>query len=253
MLLRTFSLLALLVMAVTALAAADNQAPAQAPRPATQPAAPSPRAAAVFDLTGYWVSVVSEDWRYRMVTPAKGDYGRVPMTAEARKVADTWDVSKDGSCLAYGAAGLLRIPTRLRITWEDDTVLTIETDAGMQARRLLFNKPTSPGPPSLQGVSVASWERGPGGTVERGGTLTVTTTQMAGGWVQKNGVPYSEGAAMTEYFDRFTAPNGDPWFTVTTIVEDPRYFSQPFVTTTHFKKESDPSKWRPAPCRPTTQ
>ena len=59
-------------------------------------APPTPRAAAPVDLTGYWVSVVTEDWRFRMVTPPKGDYASVPLNAEARRVADAWDPSKDG-------------------------------------------------------------------------------------------------------------------------------------------------------------
>ena len=125
-----------------------------------QQAPASPRASAPIDLTGYWVSVVTEDWRWRMVTPPKGDYASVPMTQEARTVADTWDISKDGSCMAYGAAGLLRIPTRLRISWESDTVLRLETDAGVQTRRLVFDKTQQPGPRSLQGFSLAEWERG---------------------------------------------------------------------------------------------
>jgi len=212
------------------------------------PQAPaSPRASAPIDLTGYWVSVVTEDWRWRMVTPPKGDYASVPMTQEARSVADTWDISKDGSCMAYGAAGLLRIPTRLRISWESDTVLKLETDAGVQTRRLVFDRTQQPGPRSLQGFSLAEWERG--GRGAQGGDLKVTTNNMTGGWVRKNGVPYSENAILTEYYDHFTAPNGDDWFTVTTIVEDPKYFTQPFVTTTHFKKEADGSKWSPSPCR----
>src|SRR5687768_18042446 len=70
---------------------------------AAQPT-PTPRAAAPIDLTGYWVAIVNEDWRWRMVTPPKGDYASVPLTDEGRKVADTWDISKDGRCEAYGAA-----------------------------------------------------------------------------------------------------------------------------------------------------
>jgi hypothetical protein len=169
------------------------------------------------------------------------------MTPAARAVADAWDVSKDGSCMAYGAAGLLRIPTRLHITWDSDTVLKLETDAGVQTRRLVFDKTVPPGPPSLQGFSLAEWERRGGS----GGDLKITTTNMTGGWVRKNGVPYSRNAILTEYYDRFAAPNGDEWFNVTTIVEDPIYFTQPFVTTTHFKKEPDGSKWSPSPCRNT--
>ncbi|MBI2828625.1 MAG: hypothetical protein HYX77_05065 [Acidobacteria bacterium] len=210
----------------------------------------SPRAAAPFDLTGYWVSVITEEWRVRMVTPLKGDYSGVPLTPEGRKVADTWDQSKDGSCLAYGAAGLLRMPLRVRITWESDSVLRIETDAGMQTRRLFFDKSQQPGPRSLQGFSVAEWESS-SGTGPDGG-LKVTTTNMTGGWVRRNGVPYSQDAMLTEYWDRFAGPGRDEWFSVTTIVDDPKSFTQPFTTSSHFKKEPDGSRWRASPCRNIT-
>src|ERR1700686_2488984 len=56
---------------------------------------PTAQAAAPIDLTGYWVSIVSEDWRFRMLTPAKGDYAGVPLNAEARKGADAWDPGTD--------------------------------------------------------------------------------------------------------------------------------------------------------------
>jgi hypothetical protein len=244
----------LIVVLVTVVASLAGGSPvsAQGRRGAPPGQAPSPRASAVFDITGSWVSVVTEDWRYRMMTPPKGDYSSVPMTPAARRIADTWDVSKDGSCLAYGAAGLMRLPTRLRISWESDTVLKVETDAGQQTRRFMFEQGQQPVGRSLQGVSTAEWERlggrrGGGGAA--GGALKVVTRNMTGGWLRKNGVPYSENAVLTEYFDRFTAPNGDEWFTITTVVEDPEYLTQAFVTTTHFKKEPDGSKWRPSPCR----
>ena len=236
-----------LIVAVAILAASVEPQFAQG-RGAPQ-APPTPRARASFDLTGYWVPVITEDWRWRMVTPPKGDYNSVPMTAEARKVADSWDLSKDGSCLAYGAAGLLRLPTRLHITWESDTVLKLETDAGTQTRRFVFDAAQqAPGPRSLQGFSVAEWERAAGRGAQ-GGNLKVTTTNMSGGWVRKNGVPYSENAVLTEYFDRFSGPAGEDWIVVTTIVDDPRYFTTPFITTTHFKKEADGGKWNPTACR----
>jgi hypothetical protein len=237
---------ALVLALVVVVAAVQEPLFAQGREGAQAPA--SPRASAALDLTGYWVSVVTEDWRWRMVTPPKGDYASVPMTPAARAVADAWDVSKDGSCMAFGAAGLLRIPTRLHITWESDTVLKFETDAGVQTRRFVFDKTLQPGPPSLQGFSMAEWER-VGGRGAPGGNLKVTTTNMTGGWVRKNGVPYSKNAALTEYYDRFAGPTGEEWFVVTTIVDDPMYFTQPFITTTHFKREADGSKWRPSPCR----
>ena len=221
-------------------------------------AAQSPRAAAPIDLVGYWVAIVNEDWRWRMVTPLKGDVASVPVNAEGRKIAESWDPATDGSCLAYGAAGLMRIPTRLHITWENDQTLKIETDAGQQTRRLLFDRnQQAPAQRSLQGFSVAEWElagggrggRGGGAQAPRFGNLKVTTSMLSGGWLRKNGVPYSENAGLTEYFDRFPAPNGDEWLVVTTIVSDPKYLTTDFVTSTHYKKEPNATKWAPAPCR----
>ena len=140
-----------------ALAAQQAPAPAQPPAPQvasrrrrcpgrawrrTRGPPPTPRAGAAFDPTGYWVSVVTEDWRWRMVTPAKGDYASVPLSAEGRRVADTWDLAKDkadgNECRAFGAAGLLRLPLRVRFTWQDDNTLKLETDSGQQVRLLHF-------------------------------------------------------------------------------------------------------------------
>src|SRR5437016_4918645 len=79
----------------------------------------SPKEAAAVDLTGYWVSVVTEDWRFRMVTPPKGDYASVPLNADGRKVADTWDPAKDEAageqCRSFGAPAIMRVPGRLHI------------------------------------------------------------------------------------------------------------------------------------------
>lgn len=240
---------------VLALFVASGSVAAQGRGAAPAGPPPTPQAAAPIDLTGYWVAVVTEDWRWRMVTPPKGDYASVPLTDEGRKMADTWDVSKDGRCEAYGVGGVMRMPTRLNITWENPTTLKIETDAGQQTRRLLFN-PTGapPAQKTLQGYSVAEWDRpGGGGRGQQipGGSLKVTTTNQTAGWLRRNGVPYTENAVITEYFDRFTAPNGDEWFSVTTIVRDPRVLNQEFVTSSHFKKEPNGSKFSPAPCRST--
>jgi hypothetical protein len=149
----------------------------------------------------------------------------------------------------------MRIPTRLHVTWENDRTIKIETDAGQQTRRLLFDKSqTAPAQRSLQGYSVAEWEvlgagRGAAAQAARSGSLKVATTMMSGGWLRKNGVPYSENASLTEYFDRFPAPNGDEWLVVTTIVADPKYLTQDFVTSTHFKREPNGNKWAPSPCK----
>src|SRR6266850_528419 len=129
-------------------AAAEGQGRGAAPGRAGGPP-PSAKVAAPFDPTGYWVAVISEDWRWRMVTPAKGDYPSVPMTPEGQKIADAWDPAKDEAageqCKGYGAPGLMRAPTRLNITWEDDNTLKVESDYGMQIRRFHFGNWKSPG------------------------------------------------------------------------------------------------------------
>ena len=242
----------MLGLAAGAQVAAQAQPPAA---PAAQPPA-TPRARAPIDLTGYWVAIVNEDWRWRMVTPPKGDVASVPLNPEGTKVANAWDPATDGSCLAYGAAGLMRMPTRLNITWQDDRTIKVETDAGQQTRLLRFDGGTPPAQRSLQGYSVAAWEPAPqpargGGPpqIPKFGNLRVTTTNLTAGWLRKNGVPYSENATVTEYFDRFKAPNNDEWLVVTTVVSDPKYLTQEFVTSSHFKKEANGAKWSPSPCK----
>lgn len=218
----------------------------------------TPRAAAPIDLTGYWVSVVTEDWRFRMMTPAKGDYPSIPLNAEGRRVADRWDPAKDeaagDTCKAYGAAAIMRMPGRIHITWQDDLTVKVETDTGAQTRLFHFGRPPPPaGPPTWQGFSVAAWEYAGGGRRGRaavqGGDLKVVTTHLRPGYLQKNGVPYSGDAVVTEHFDALNKePNGDQWLIVTTLVEDPQYLNQPFQRSTHFKRQADETGWDPSPC-----
>ena len=235
---------------------------AAAQAPAAAPATPAtPREAAPVDLTGQWVAIVNEDWRWRMVTPPKGDYASVPLNDEGRRVADQWDPSQDGACEAYGAAAALRMPTRLRIRWDGDARLVLETDAGRQVRQLEFGAPAAAAAPSLQGQSTAKWVTPPrptggpglagaggGGSPRAGGYLEVKTTNLTPGWLRRNGVPYSADAVVTEYFARFAAPNGDEWLMVTTIVDDPRYLTQRFIVSNHFRKEAAGGRWNPRAC-----
>jgi len=217
--------------------------------------AQSPKAAAPIDLTGYWVSVVTQDWRWRMVTPAKGDYESVPITLEAKKVGDAWDPAKDEAageqCKSYGAPALMAVPTRLHITWQDEKTLQVETDAGMQRRRFHFdNWKSQDRAATWQGDSIAEWEtaRPARDVVPKSGSLKVVTTHLRPGYLRKNGVPYSTNTVLTEYWDLTTERNRDQWITITSSVEDPQYLRQPWVTALHFKKEPDGAKWDPTPC-----
>jgi hypothetical protein len=210
--------------------------------------APSPRAAAPIDLTGTWVSVVTEDWRYRMVVPPKGDAPSIPLNAEGRKVLDAWDGRE--TCKSFGAGNILRQPGRIRISWENDTTLKLEADAGAQTRLFSFAAATGAGTP--QGESRATWDFAGGrrGKAVGGGALKVVTSKAAPGFLQSNGVPYGANAVFTEYFHRTQESNGDAWLFVTTLTEDPQYLTGPHQRSSHFKKVADTQGWNPAPCTP---
>jgi len=268
------------------------QAPAQAP------AGPPPTAqdTALVDLTGYWVSVVNQDWRVRMMTPPKGDYDRVPLTAAAREIADTFDPALYGGdnyqtsgiidCRAYGAANVMHMPTRLRISWDSPNVLKIETAWGEQTRLINFDPDrlygdvprdlltgglgSSDQPPSLQGYSAAVWERpyqinapvyqrgpaGRGGGLgtlrlgerQPGGSMAVVTTNLTSAWLRRNGVPYSDQTMVMEHYRTFEDPTGAEWFNVTIQIVDPEYLTRAFYITGDFRKEPDGSNWAPHPC-----
>ena len=65
---------------------------------------------------------------------------------------------REEQCKSYGAPGLMRAPTRLHITWLDDTTLKLETDYGMQTRLLQFGpRSSTEGALTLQGVTTAQW------------------------------------------------------------------------------------------------
>jgi len=224
-------------------------------------AAPTPKATAAIDMTGYWVSVVTEDWMFRMVTPPKGQYLGVPLSAAARRVADAWDPAKDEAageqCKSYGAAAVMRVPGRLHITWDNDTTLKIETEAGEQTRLFHFGsdaagseslKAAQSSAASWQGYSIAEWEQAEVGRGEpRNGDLKVVTTKLRPGYLRKNGVPYSENAIVTEWYDRHNDASGT-WLVVSTEVKDPQYLTVPFITSTHFKKLPDNAPWKPEAC-----
>jgi hypothetical protein len=229
-------------------------APAGPPLPAKK--------AALIDVTGYWASIISVDWRWRMMTAPVGDFSSVPLNPEGIRVTRAWDPKADeaqgAQCKAYGAAGLMRLPEELLIQWTDDNTLQIQTDTGMQVRQLHFGGHWSAGEPTAQGYSTAAWYKQtqtvgfnppsngpkPGG----GGSLKVMTTHMLAGYLRRNGVPYSADASMTEYLDRID-DEGTSYLIVTSVVEDPVYLRDIFITTEEFMKMPDGSHWDPQPCR----
>jgi hypothetical protein len=229
---------------------------------------PTARASAQVDLTGYWVALVTEDWLWRMITAPVGDATSVPLNFQGQRAAADWDPARDAAngeaCRAYGAAGLMRMPLRLHISWADDNTLSIETDAGEQTRLLHFGAaPAMPSEKTWQGVTQAEWTVPVGGFDLRAavsgraaappsgppmGSLKARTTHLRAGYLRRNGVPYSEDAELTEYFSRVSA-FGNDYLTVLSVVHDPMYLNDDFVTSSQFKREPDDANWSPTPCR----
>ncbi len=243
---------------------ASTAAVAQPPGGFQPPPPRSPRESAQVDITGNWVALVTEDWLWRMVTAPKGDVTSIPVNPRGRQVANEWNLEQDNAtgeaCRAFGAAGLMRLPTRLHITWQDDNTLRIDSDAGEQTRLLNFSPDARvPTEATWQGHSVAAWTRVVGGFDMRalfGGassqgpikaSLKVETAHLRPGYLRKNGVPYSAETQLTEFFSTVSAA-GMEYLTVMTVVRDPVYLSGAFVTSSQFKKETDDSNWNPTPC-----
>ena len=252
-------------MSCALLALAGHAALAQPPSGFQPPPPQSPREAAQVDITGYWVALVTEDWLWRMVTAPTGDVTSIPVNPRGRQAANQWDPQQDVTsgeqCRAYGAAGLLRLPLRLHITWQDDNTLLIESDAGEQRRLLQFAPGAAPAEASWQGHSVAAWTRPVGGfdmraifgdpkDLPRGplkAGLKVVTDHLRPGYLRRNGVPYSAETRLTEYFSRISAAGND-YLTVLSVVNDPVYLNGAFVTSSQFKREPDGARWNPQPC-----
>lgn len=237
------------------------------------PAGPA-RDTAPVDLTGTWVSLVTEDWIERMSpdSPASGSggFGRgggfgggfggrggVPVPASS------------DPCRAYAAGGIMRMPGRVRISWEDDDTLLLEYDAGSQVRRFRFgDSGEPPAGNALQGASVASWSGGasggrggrgggrpggfgaPGGSQagpapDRWGSLDVVTTNLSGGYLLTSRSNYGAGAVLTEHV-RYHHDFGNEYFTVTAIIEEGDSTSS--MASSTFKKEPNGSRFNPTAC-----
>jgi len=246
----------------------------QAPGGRGAPAPPSGHAAAPWDISGYWTALITDDWRYRMLTPPKGNVDYLPVTGAGRGATNAWDPAKDQAageqCKGYGAGGIMRLPGRLHITWENDNELRMDIDTGIQTRRFYFegaqaaSAQAASQSPSLQGYSIARWESpGAGGRGGRGGPppppanaaagnrpgqLRVVTTRLRPGYVRKNGVPYGADTVITEHYVHLVDNDRQEYLALTITVDDPTNFQPAYVKTYQFRKQADAKGWNPTPC-----
>jgi hypothetical protein len=210
----------------------------------------TPKESAPFDVTGYWVALVTEDWRFRAVTAPKGDFPNVPLSPAGRTLAAAWDPAADkgdNACKAFGAAAIMRMPARLHIQWADERTLKVDIDAGQQSRVFNFGIAASDTTQdkTWQGKSQARWAMI---ARQAAGSLEVITTGLRSGYLLRNGVPYSENAVVKEYIDVVNEPNGVQLLLVQTVVQDPTYLQRPYVTSSHFRRQATDAGWDPKPC-----
>jgi hypothetical protein len=266
--------LALTLLVLASARYADAQPPGRGGFGAGRAGGPPPSAeeSAPVDLTGTWVSLVTEDWIERMSpdSPASGSgggafgFGRGRGGAGAAAPA----ITSDDPCAAYGAGGIMRVPGRLKLSWQDENTLLLEYDAGSQRRIIHFDNDEAPvaAGPSLQGSSTASWEGGGGGRRSRGGpqrgfgapadaraaaapmpwqSLEIVTTNLSPGYLLSSRSWYGGGARLTELL-RYHNDFGREYFTVTAVIEEIGQTTS--TTSSTFKKEPDDSKFEPTGC-----
>ena len=223
----------------------------------------SARESAALDLTGQWVAIVNEDWRWRMVTPPHGDYASVPLNDEGRRVADLWEPSQDGAVRgvrggrahAHADALANRVGRRRRARDRDGRG---PTDAAADASSGVAHRARA----RCRAQSAAEWVRplpppggpglaGAGGGQQRAGRLSQGDhDESSAGLAAPQRCAVQRGRRAHRVFRSLPAPNGDEWLMVTAIVEDPKYLNTRFVTSSHFRREPDgTARWNPQPCR----
>jgi cyclase len=207
-----------------------------------QPPAPNP-----FDVAGSWApagggptflggSGFQEDHHERQDGPGLVEYLGVPLNAAGRARALSYDSSllsvPEHQCMPhpsmYSFWGPPDSPAGLRIGSQVDDNLAIvsyQVD-GMfrRADRTIWMDgrphPSSHAPHTWAGFTTGRWV---------GNALETTTTHLKWGWIRRNGVIVSDQTTVATRYAR----HGDV-LTITVVVTDPIYLSEPFVKTIDF-------------------
>jgi glyoxylase-like metal-dependent hydrolase (beta-lactamase superfamily II) len=196
---------------------------------------PATTALAQFDFSGAWDHpglFGQEDFNDRGQGPEIGDFMGLPLNEagirKAESYSGSWLGVPEHQCTPHPAAYQTWGPNSLLVSTEYErirrVVEAIRLDGTFGIDRIVWMD-GRPHPPAealhtFTGFSTGHWE---------GDTLVVETSHMKPGWLRRNGTPTSERARMIEHFTRF-----DDYLLVTTIVDDPVYFTEPFVRTTEY-------------------
>ncbi len=189
-------------------------------------AVPCPAKAQQIDLSGEWSTIYHEDSPHRGAGPELGDYSGLPINEAGRLKAESWDASslslRERQCIPHISSYALRGPGTIRLWKANDPIggqLTAYHMTGSYGRpRTIWldgrPHPSEYAPHTWTGFSTGRWD---------GGQFVVTTTHLKLGWLQRNGVPHSDRAIMTERFIRHQNQ-----LLVVTIIDDPIYVGEPF-------------------------
>lgn len=191
---------------------------------------------AQIDLSGEWVCLLHEDRPYRRDPPGPdvGDYTGLPINDAARLKADSYDASiysvpEHQTQPATGmyvdrAASDMRISKVMDDATQKVVAFKIYRAPFAGTTRMIWmdgrDRPPDYAAHTFQGFSLGRWD---------GDTLVVETTHVKAGTIQRNGVPHSDRATMTEYFFR----HGN-MLTLVNIVVDPEYLEEPFIRSSNF-------------------
>jgi cyclase len=179
------------------------------------------------DLSGEWANRLHEDQYSRGPGLEAGEWEGLPMNTAARMKSESWDADvytlPERQCIPFPAdMGLTIGNVRIRAQVDPPTqkIIAWRVYHEWQAQEQVIwmdgrSRPPAHAAHTWQGFSLGRWE---------GNTLTVETTHLKWGYLERNGVPRSDLATLTEHYIR----HGDV-LTVVQIVYDPVYLAAPMI------------------------
>ena len=193
------------------------------------------------DFSGFWAGMFEpEDQQYRGPGPDFGDFRGLPLSEAGLAKAKSWNPDDDylpeNLSKPHSPTNIMRSSFPFQIIQEPD-MITLKMESCEQVRKVHMggvSHPPEEAPHTFMGHSIGHWE---------GQTLVVHTTHIIENYVRRNGVAHSEKVQLEERYTR----DGD-YLLLMMTVEDPVYFSAPFMRVIAFRHRPDITALRPYPC-----